>query len=115
MTAWYVRMSVIHGHADAYKLIETAGLCFDLRKLCTSSEPDGEREALKPILSVAANSGVVFDVRAGRAALLDQLETLRVRLSDAAKTYPYNERWFVAKERCQRPVSWHRDNEGSVH
>ena len=91
-------MSVIHGHADAYKLIETAGLCFDLRKLCTSSEPDGEAEALKAILSVAANSGVVFDVRAGRAPLLDQLETLRVRLSDAAKTYPYNERWFVAKE-----------------
>jgi hypothetical protein len=34
----------------------------------------------------------------GRAPLPDQLETLRVRIRDSAKIYPYNERWFVAKE-----------------
>jgi len=91
-------MAVIHGHADAYKLIDTAGLCFDLRKLCTSSEPGGEAEALGTILALAADSGIVFEALSGRARLLDQLETLRVRLSAAAKEYPYSERWFVAKE-----------------
>ena len=64
---------------------------------CTSSEPDGEADALETVLALAADSGVVFDVRSGRAPLPDQLETLRVRLSAAAKEYPYSERWFVSK------------------
>jgi hypothetical protein len=91
-------MAVIHGHADAYKLIDTAGRCFDLRKLCTSVEPGGEAQALETILALAADSGIVFDVLSGRAPLRDQLETLRIRLSAAAKNYPYSERWFVSKE-----------------
>ena len=91
-------MAVISGHKESYGLIEAAGRCFDLRRLCMSSEPGGEAAALEEILAAADEGGVVFDVRSGREPLLAQLETLRVRLSTAAKIYPYSERWFVTKE-----------------
>jgi hypothetical protein len=91
-------IATVSGAAQAYRLIEELGKCFDLRGLCVEPCVLAEREpALKRVLAWAARTGVVFDVRGGRGALSEQLETLRQRLVAAAKVLPYRTNWFNAE------------------
>jgi hypothetical protein len=88
-------VAIIPGAAESYDLISELGKCFDLRLLCIEPCALTERDAaLSRILAAAAATGVVFDVQGGRAPLHEQLETLRSRLTAAAKVLPYSQAWF---------------------